>query len=224
MAKLNPKLIIFDWDDVITLGAKEGYFSCYDFALSKVGVTLPENVKTERILKRWGTNHREELIELLKEHPGLIDDAAKAYEEAFFGDVFVNSLTTIAGTADTLKKLSKRYKLAVAIGGHPKVIKERIIPRFGIPDVFEVVLSGYDIHDPRKTKPDPFMLNTIMDKVGVTNTETIYVGDAENDVLMAQNAGIEPVVVLTGHLSESKARDLGAKSILPDVTFIESVL
>ena len=54
MSKLNLKLIIFDWDDVITLGAKDGYFACYDFALAKVGVALPENVKTERILRKCG--------------------------------------------------------------------------------------------------------------------------------------------------------------------------
>jgi beta-phosphoglucomutase-like phosphatase (HAD superfamily) len=112
MEKLDPKLVIFDWDDVITLGAKEGYFSCYDFALAKVGVSLPENIKTERILKKWGTNHREELIELLKEQPDLVDEAARAYEEAFFGDVFVGSLRIVEGTAETVERLPTRYKLA----------------------------------------------------------------------------------------------------------------
>ncbi|MBU4245864.1 MAG: HAD hydrolase-like protein, partial [Nanoarchaeota archaeon] len=51
-----------------------------------------------------------------------------------------------------------------------------------------------------------------------------YVGDAKNDVLMARNARIEPIVVLTGHLSKSEAEVLKVKHIIPDVTEIEEVL
>ena len=224
MNKLNPKLIVFDWDDVITLGAKEGYFACYDFALETVDVALPEALKTERILKKWGANHTEELKELLKENPGKLNEAVKAYEKAFFGDVFVNSLRIIDGTVEALIRLSKRYKLAVATGGHPKVLKERIIPKFKIPNVFEVIMSGYEIDDPSKVKPDPYMLTTIMEQVGVKNTDTIYVGDAQNDVIMAQRTKVEPVIVLTGHLTEEKASQLGVSHIIPDVTMLDAVL
>lgn len=224
VSSLNPELIIFDWDDVITLGAKDGYFACYDFALKKVGVTLPHDLKTQRILKKWGTNHHEELRELLQEHPELIEKATEAFEEGFFGDVFVNSLRIVEGTVETLERLTAKYKLAVATGGHPKLLKERIIPKFGIPQVFEMILSGYEISDRSRVKPDPYMLNLIMDRLGIKNTETIYVGDAENDVRMAQNAKVEPVVVMTGHLSPEKASQLGVKHIIADVTKIESIL
>src|SRR5215212_6142488 len=133
MMKLNPKLIVFDWDDVITIGAKEGYFACYDFALEQVGVILPEDLKRERILRKWGTNHHEELSELLQERPELINKATSAFEEGFYGDVFVNLLRMTEGTVDTLERLATKYKLAVATGGHPKLIRERIMPKFGIP-------------------------------------------------------------------------------------------
>ena len=224
MDKLNPKLIVFDWDDVITLGAIEGYFACYDVVLQRVGVSLPEHVKRERVLRRWGTTHVEELRELLEDHPGLLGQATQAYEEAFFGEVFLNSLRILEGTAETLERLSKHYLLAVATGGHPRVIRERIIPKFGIPDAFAVILSAYEIRDPAKEKPAPYMLNTIMDSLGIKNTDTIYVGDAHNDVRMAQNAGVEPIVVLTGHLSQSAAAQLGVHHIIADITRLESIL
>lgn len=224
MAKLDPKLIVFDWDDVITLGAKEGYFACYDFALKKIGVNLPQSIKIQRILSKWGTTHREELMELLQEHPGLIDESAKAFEEAFFGDIFVNSLRMIEGTVETLERLAKKYKLAVATGGHPKILRERIIPKFGIPDIFQFMLSSYELADSSKAKPDPYMLNTIIDQVGVKNNQTIYVGDAENDVLMARKAKVESVVVLTGHLSQTEALQLGVNHIIRNITLIDTIL
>jgi len=50
------------------------------------------------------------------------------------------------------------------------------------------------------------------------------VGDAENDVQMARNAGIEPIVVLTGHLNKDKAESLGVENILPDITHLSNIL
>lgn len=224
MQKLNPKLIIFDWDDVITLGAKDGYFACYDFALERVGISLPDHIKKQRILKKWGTNHHEELTELLQEHAELIEKATKAFEEGFFGDVFVNSLRMTDGTLEALERLAKKYKLAVATGGHPRLLTERIIPKFRVPQVFEVIVSGYELADPTKTKPDPYMLDSIMEKLHVKNAETIYVGDAENDVLMARKACVESVVVLTGHLSKQKALQLGVRYVIANLTVLETIL
>ena len=58
------KLIIFDWDDVFTLGSKEGYYACYHQALEGVGVQLKPEKERKRILTKWGQSHREELKEL----------------------------------------------------------------------------------------------------------------------------------------------------------------
>lgn len=224
MRKLNPELIVFDWDDVITLGAKGAYFSCYDFALESIGITLPDNIKKQRILKKWGTNHHEELAELLQEHTELIEEATNAFEEGFFGDVFVNSLRMIDGTLETLQRLAKRYKLAVATGGHPQLLKERIMPKFHIPQIFEMIVSGYELDDPTKAKPDPYMLDLIVNTLRVKKSETIYIGDAENDVLMAWNANVEPIVVLTGHLSKQEALQLGVHYVITDITVLETIL
>ena len=65
------KLIIFDWDDVFTLGSKEGYFACYHKAINGVGVHLSPEEEHKRILAKWSRTFREELKELLKEHPEI---------------------------------------------------------------------------------------------------------------------------------------------------------
>jgi phosphoglycolate phosphatase-like HAD superfamily hydrolase len=58
----------------------------------------------------------------------------------------------------------------------------------------------------------------------VSSQNAIMVGDAANDVLMAQNADILPVVVLTGHLNEEQAKELKVKHIINDVTDLPKVL
>ena len=65
------KLIVFDWDDVIILGSKEGYYNCYRETLKELGVVLDEKEMDIRIRRKWGQPFRIELAELLQEQPHL---------------------------------------------------------------------------------------------------------------------------------------------------------
>lgn len=98
------------------------------------------------------------------------------------------------------------------------------MPYFHIPDVFSQIVSSYEIADPAKMKPDSYMLDVIIKKQGVSPSDTVFVGDARTDVQMAYNAGVTPIVVLTGHLNYQEAKDLNVKYIIDDVTGIEQVL
>ena len=64
----------------------------------------------------------------------------------------------------------------------------------------------------------------IMYSLVMGSAETIYVGDAENDVTMAQTANVEPVVVLIGHLTRAKASQLGVNYVIQDITMIDDIL
>lgn len=77
------KLIIFDWDDVITIGSKYGYFACYSETIKNLGVIIDTEELKKRILSKWGRTHRETLIEVLREHPNLLDTAAE-YTKSIF--------------------------------------------------------------------------------------------------------------------------------------------
>ena len=68
------------------------------------------------------------------------------------------------------------------------------------------------------------MLKKIMETQQVDQAETIFVGDAQPDVKMARNAGVEPVVALTGHLTREEAGKLGVKYMIENVTKIEEGL
>lgn len=218
------KLIIFDWDDVFTGGSTDGYFKCYHQTLVALGVELEPEEEKKRIFAKWGQPHREELKELLKENPELLDDACRVYEGHLFGDTFVDSLSMIPGAKDLITRLHKQYILSVATGLNSGILHDRVIPKFGIPDVFAQIISAYDIDDPEKAKPHPYMAEHILKTQKILPNEAVLVGDAKNDVLMAQAAHITPIVVLSGHLNKSEAEDLGVKYIIPDVTHIENIL
>jgi phosphoglycolate phosphatase len=218
------KLIIFDWDDVFTQGSIAGYYKCYHEALKGVGITLSPEEEDKRIKARWGSGHKTQLEELLKEHLELVPRAVSIYRENLFGDTFVDCLTILPGSQEFLSDLAKRYKLAIATGAHPKILKERLLPKFNIPDVFTEIITIYDLDDPVHAKPHPFMANKIMKNLGLSPAETVLVGDAETDMEMARNAKVEPIAVLTGHLNRQQAEKLGIKHIIDNVTLVEAEL
>ena len=141
-----------------------------------------------------------------------------------FGDTFVDSLSIVPGTNELLKRLADHYTLCVATGMNPKILKDRVIPKFNIPNVFKQVISAYDIKNPSKQKPDPYMIELILKTQNTKPDEAVLVGDAETDVAMARAANVTPIVVLTGHLNEAEAKLLDVKYIIKDVTRLENVL
>ena len=218
------ELVIFDWDDVFTLGSTEGYYKCYHEALNAVDVHLPPDEENQRIRSKWGSGHAAQLQDLLREHPELITEAITQYENHFFGDTFVDCLSIVPGTQEFLRDIAKDYRLAVATGGHPELLKNRVIPKFHIPDVFEQIVTIYDIDDIAHAKPHPYMANKILEACGVSADNTVLVGDAKNDVLMARAADITPVVVLTGQLNQTQAEALNVEHIINNVTDLQPLL
>lgn len=218
------ELIIFDWDDVFTLGSTAGYYRCYHEALSGVGVSLDPDEENTRIKSKWGSGHAAQLQDLLRERPDLVPEAITLYEEHFFGDTFVDCLDVVPGSQEFVSDLAKDYKLAIATGGHPQILKERILTKFHFPDVFSQIVTIYDIDDISHAKPHPYMLEVILEAQKVSFQNAVMVGDAKNDVLMARAARVEPIVVLTGHLDREQAVELGVNHIIDNVTMLRSVL
>lgn len=218
------KLIIFDWDDVFTLGSTAGYRNCYHEAAVGVGVHLDANIEKERIDSKWGSSHVDEIKALLVDNPELVDEACELYERHLFGTTFADCLSLVDGSIALLERLVKKYKLALSTGVHPKLLHEVIMPRFNIPNVFSQIVTSYDLDDSSLAKPDPFSALKIMEDQNAHTYETVMVGDASNDMKMAKAANIGQIAVLTGHLSRSQAEELGVENIVDDVTKIEPVL
>lgn len=218
------KLIIFDWDDVFTKGSTEGYYKCYHEALLSVGINLSPEEEIKRIKPNWGSTVDKVIAGLLKDNPELQDEIVSKYDEILFGETFVNSLSIVEGAPELVRRLEGNYKLAIATGVNPQLLTEKIMPKFGIPQIFTQIESVYNVPNPDMGKPHPYMVEQILAEQKIKPEEAVLVCDAENDVLMARAAGIKPIVVLTGHLKDAEAKALGVEHIIPDITHVEGVL
>lgn len=65
-------------------------------------------------------------------------------------------------------------------------------------------------------KPAPDTVNAVIERLGLSREDTVYVGDSEVDIETAKNAGIDCVCVSWGFRSEEQLRKSGAERIAPD--------
>ena len=217
------KLVIFDFDGVIITGSNEGYFICYHKALESVEIHLEPDVERKRILEKWGKGYKLQLDHLLIERPDLTPKAIEAYEKCYYSPLFTKDIKILKGAPSSLKRLAQKYTLAIASGMMRKTL-EKYLHKYKISKYFKYVLSSEDIKNADDKKPSPYMLNVVLKHFNESPNNSIYVGDGKGDVEMARNAGIEPAVVLTGHLSESEAQKLRVNYILEDFTKLDEII
>ncbi|KAB0548888.1 HAD-IA family hydrolase [Pseudomonas argentinensis] len=82
------------------------------------------------------------------------------------------------------------YQLAVATGKSRRGL-QRILDTLGWQDYFDITRCA----DETASKPDPLMLQEILQHCGVTAEQALMVGDSSFDLLMAQRAGMDSVAV-----------------------------
>ncbi|GAB6861305.1 HAD family hydrolase [Haloplanus litoreus] len=115
------------------------------------------------------------------------DELARAYRER------VNaSLQPVAGVESMLATLRERYRLGLLTNG-PVVAQRSKLRALGWTDAFDVALVTGELS---AGKPDAAAFETLLDELGTTAAETVFVGDDVGaDVGGAAAAGIDAIQV-----------------------------
>jgi len=188
--------IIFDFDGTIT-DSKRDIAGAQVWVLQQLGVTM---YRPEDLYRHVGKTLEETFSLLLPPAlHGRIPDAAQMYAE-YYRPRSLDTTTLFPGVKDTLVALLERGKrLAVASTKKGAGIK-RATDHFGITGLF-VQLQGSDgfAH-----KPDPAIINKILDDQRWENGDTLMVGDTDKDILAGKNAGVTTCAVTYGSLPEDE--------------------
>lgn len=115
---------------------------------------------------------------------------------------------------DALAVLSylKQHQMPVAlVTNKPKPITVELLDTLGITHLFDVVLGGGDVLNP---KPHGEMLVTAADRLGVSVENCLMVGDSSNDIKAARNADM-PVVAVRGGYNHGEP----IEDSQPDIVF-----
>lgn len=197
------KLVIFDLDGTLI-------DSEYDLAAS-----------VNAMLRQYGRN--EIPLEVIKSYigdgaPMLVRRAlGDPKDEAFVRDALAFFLTyyrehkldstyVYEGIAQSLEQIAtfngESRKLAVLTNKPVRPARD-ILSGLGLALRFFQIYGGNSFET---KKPDPFGARTIMQEAGAAPEESVMVGDSENDILTAHNAGMWSIGVNYGFAPHSLAR------------------
>lgn len=222
---LRPEAILFDMDGV--LADVTGSYRAAIVATVEAfgGQTTPAAI--ERVKQSGDANNDWRVTQRILASQG-IDVDLRTVQERFDGLYNGTEHTgglhqneTLIGTAEELRDLSRRCKLAI-VTGRPRLEAERFLSRFGIERCFDAIVTAEDA--PSKPSPDPVRL--AMSRLGVESAWMI--GDTPDDIVAAQGASVLPIGICgDGSQSDAARQSLaqsGAARTLIQWTDIKEVL
>lgn len=118
-----------------------------------------------------------------------------------FPDIAMSQIQLFPNVKETLTELHNQGKrLAIATSRNRNSLTE-IMKRHGVLDYFELLVSSSDGYAP---KPAPDMVLGILDRLGISDSETVVIGDTSFDIEMGNKAHCWTCAVTYGNHTREK--------------------
>lgn len=204
---MKYKLAIFDMDGTI-LSTLDDLANGVDYALSENGLPARSKQETRAALGRGVRFLIEQSVPA-----GLSDAEISKVEDDFLKYYKVHSMDNTRpydGIVELIKEVrASGIKTAVVSNKIDSAVKELCANFFE--GAFDVAY-GERIGIPRKPNPKP--INAIIDEFGLSKNEVVYIGDSEVDLLTANNAKIDHIIVTWGFRDRAFLERNGAKNLV----------
>jgi len=185
MFRKDKSLIIFDCDGVLRSSSWNGLFNAYVSIIQNIGRDHKDFFRDLAEFKKWWNPDWKENNKTL----GIIDDETN--NKIFYG-CYEPYVALFPWTMDTLKRLSRKYTLAMLTNGSSKSAKNSL----GETAEYFTLIAGCE--HVGKLKPDPEGINFILKNLNFLPSQAIMIGDMAVDVLAGKNASIKTGAVNWG--------------------------
>ncbi len=190
--KPDIRLLIFDWDGTLVDSLERIVGSMHHAALTCGAGRLSDDAIRAII----GLSLDKAIVELypqLASDPQHVEQMRQAYSQHYLAQEHEPS-PFYPGVRDALDNFrSAGYQLAVATGKSRKGLA-RVLEGHRMQNFFDITRCA----DETRSKPDPLMLQQILQHCGQSPEQAIMVGDSPFDLRMANRARVAPVAVSYG--------------------------
>lgn len=205
------KLVVFDCDGTL-VDTQHVIVDAMMKAFAQLGLRPPSR---EAILASIGLSLPQAMRRLAPGCEAHVTQLVDAYRSVF---VAARSRSgcgepLFEGARETLTKLAARDDLVLGMAtGKSRRGVDALLEREGLRGYFCTVQTA----DDAASKPHPAMLRQAMAETGVRPQDTVMIGDARFDMLMARNARVMGVGVSWGYGDESELYEAGATYVARD--------
>jgi HAD superfamily hydrolase (TIGR01549 family) len=139
-------------------------------------------------------------------------DSIRAAETALYADL-IGEVQPFADARRLLELLDGRgHRMVLASSGK----RDEVDHYLELLDARDLVEAWTTSADVERTKPDPDLVITAVDKVG--GGEAVLVGDSTWDCEAATRADVPTLAILTGGFAEQELREAGAATVYESLT------
>ncbi len=124
-------------------------------------------------------------------------------------------------TIPTMKALHERgIKLAVLSNReYPRTVLERT----GLAQYFDEIVGALEPYGKLPYKPNPAMLNELLSHMHIPASETVYVGDADIDIVTAEAAHVRSIGITKGNFTHEDFKQMGAWKSIDTLTELKDI-
>ncbi len=201
------KAAIFDMDGTI-LNTLQDLQNATNYALREHN--FPERTYEE--VRNFVGNGVQKLIERALPE-GSSDETVQSVLASFKTYYKVHSTDTTApyeGIPEAIKKLREAGIKTAVVSNKPDFGVQDLVKDF-FPNLFDVAL-GEKAGIAKKPAPD--MVNSALDSLAVSKTDSVYIGDSDVDFMTAKNSGLSFIGCSWGFKGRSFLEKLGAGTIV----------
>jgi phosphoglycolate phosphatase len=183
--------VIFDFDYTLA-DSSYGAMECINFALDALNIPP---ASYEFVCRTIGLSIPETFLSLAgPEHCQESDEFARLFKQR--ADEVMADRTIIYPTVRPMVKVLKQAEVKLGIVSTKFRYRiEDILNREQILSFFDIIIGGEDV---QVHKPDPEGIMTAIERVGVQEQKSLYVGDSVIDAETALRGLVPFVAVLTG--------------------------
>lgn len=213
---MNVRVVIFDWDGTL-VDSVEHIADSLHRAATDLGYAALEREAYRDII---GLGMVEALEKL---YPGISREEMNSIREGYAG-YFFNKTTTpqnvFEGMADVVADLrGSGRSCSVATGKSRRGLDSALVSS-GLGSHFEITRCA----DETRSKPDPAMLEQILNFYGIGPAEAVMIGDTRYDLEMAQRIGMPSIGVEWGVHKRDVLGDYSPHAIVDTVPDLRQVL
>ncbi|HEX7191747.1 MAG TPA: HAD family hydrolase [Thermoanaerobaculia bacterium] len=177
---------MFDWDGTL-VDTAEATYRCYERVFDSFGIAFDREVYARYYSPNWYHTFRQ--IGLPEEHWPLADERWLAHFAA-------EQIDLVDGVHEVLYELSARDVAAAIVTSGTRDRVTREMHAQGVSPRFRECVFGSDVIS---KKPHPEALLLCIERLGVTPSEAVYIGDSPEDVAMAKAAGVFSIAIPGGY-------------------------
>ena len=190
---MTTKAIIFDWD--LTLwNSWDIHVWLMQYTAGVLGVARPHPPEIAREFHRPFFEHLAWFLGA--DHDRIVETYTGMYHE-----VVAEKAHLYAGVAETLRRLKEWGFQTAVFSDKRHAFGESELAQTGVGALLDHTLF---LHDGRPYKPDPAGLLQVIEALGVSPQETLYVGDSHQDIECARRAGVRSAAALWGSLNRER--------------------